>query len=192
MGTCAYQARTGSRGSSAAQRGENARGTVAWRHPRLAQAGRRFQGADESVTNPIQYPEVRIAGDMRWYVQLSAILDAIFAESVIDAVALDLEREGVLYGSEAVQGNPGPSLDACMVVEAPTSREAIATASALVSEALRRAGVESSTYSFDSHVMPISEVERLMKATQDDIDYPAGGNWLALRVVDDEDASPRA
>ena len=129
---------------------------------------------------------------MRWYVQLSAIFDAIFAESVIDAVALDLEREGVLYGSEAVQGNPGPSLDACMVVEAPTAREATATASALVSKALRRAGVESSTYGFESHVMPMSEVEGLMKAAQEDIGSPPGSNWLALRVVDDEDAPPRA
>jgi hypothetical protein len=44
---------------------------------------------------------------MLWYVQLSALLDAMFADSVLDAVELDLEREGVLYGSEAVQGNPG-------------------------------------------------------------------------------------
>jgi hypothetical protein len=38
---------------------------------------------------------------MLWYVQLSARLHAMYAESVLDAVELDLEREGVLYGSEA-------------------------------------------------------------------------------------------
>ena len=128
---------------------------------------------------------------MRWYVQLSALLHTMVAESVIDALELDLERKGVLCGSEPVQGNPGPSLDFSMVVEAATPTDATTAASALAADALRRGGVESSIR-FGSHVMPMSEVERLTAKARAGTWPPAGGNWLSLRVVDDEDAPPHA
>jgi hypothetical protein len=132
---------------------------------------------------------------MLWYVQLSALLHAMYAESVLDAVELDLEREGVLYGSEAVQGNPGPSLDVNMVVEAPTSSEATASASALLVEALRNAGGEPGAYEFESCVLPMSEVERRLKAAREDIETPPpNSNSLTFRVLrsDGEDTPPGA
>ena len=119
----------------------------------------------------------------------------MFAESVLDAVALDLERRGVLYGSEAVQGNPGPSLDVSMVVEAPTSSEATARASGLVVEALGNAGVESGAYEFDSHVALMSEVERQIKPGREVIEakkLTGVSHWQTVRVVrsDDMDIPP--
>jgi hypothetical protein len=76
-----------------------------------------------------------------------------------------------------------------MVVEAPTSSEATASASALLVEALRNAGVESGACEFESHVVPMSEVERQMKEAREDTETLApNSNSLTFRVprADDE------
>ena len=101
---------------------------------------------------------------MRWYVQLSAVFDAIVGESVLDSVAFDLARQGVLYGSDAVQGNAGPSLDMTLAVEAPSDSEAAEKASPLVIEALSRAGSDRGSYRFESRVISMAGVEERMKA----------------------------
>jgi hypothetical protein len=81
-----------------------------------------------------------------------------------------------------------------VVVEAPTSSEATASASALLVEALCNAGVDGA-YECDSHVLPMSEVERGMKEAREDIETLAPNtNRLTFRVVrsDDEDRPPDA
>ncbi|HET7426032.1 MAG TPA: hypothetical protein VFJ50_03275 [Gemmatimonadales bacterium] len=115
------------------------------------------------------------------------MFDAMVGESALDAVALDLARRGVLYGSEAVQGNPGPSLDVCVVVEATAASEATATASALVIEALRTAGVETGSYEFESRVLPLSEVEQRIQSARAEAQTITGNsNWLTVRVERNE------
>jgi hypothetical protein len=131
---------------------------------------------------------------MRWYVQLSAAFGAMVGESVLDSVAFDLARQGVLYGSEAVQGNTGPCLDVTLAVEAPSDGEAADKASALVMDALSRVGTKPGSYRFESRVMAMAEVEQRMEAAREGLETLApNSNWLVIRDEPsdkDEDGPP--
>jgi hypothetical protein len=131
---------------------------------------------------------------MRWYVHLSAVFDAMVGESALDCVAFDLARQGVLYGSDAVQGNAGPSLDMTLAVEAPSDGEAAEMASALVIEALSRVGGDPGSYRFESRVLSMAEVEERMNAAREAVEaLPPNSNWLVIRenpIDDDDDVPP--
>jgi hypothetical protein len=82
-----------------------------------------------------------------------------------------------------------------MIVEAATSSEATASASALLLEALRNAGGKPGAYEFESRALPMSEVERRWKAAREDIETLAPNiNSLTFRVIrrGDEDTPPDA
>ncbi len=123
---------------------------------------------------------------MRWYVALSAVFRPVFDESVVDGVAELLERQGVLFGGDSVQGNPGPALDVAMVVKAGDADKASRKASALLIDALAHAGARPGSFRLDPpHVMPMAEVEKGIadaRKQRHGRDDRTNGNWLEVVV----------